>query len=147
MFKNVISSLIAIAVVLTPVAAAAQNRNGNRLEQQNNRVQAYNAYNQRRNRGVSTGAAIGIGLGALVLGGVLADRNNQNRNFDPRFGGGGFGDPRFGGGGFGGGFGGGGLGRGFGGGGFNNGFINCRVVISSGIDANGNYYEQQIARC
>ena len=126
MIKTVISSLIALAVVTMPVAAEAQNRGGNGWEQRQNRSQNWNPGNHRRDRGVSTGAAIGIGLGAFVLGSVLADRNNRNLDinpqFDPRF------DPRF-------------DRR------FDNRRTFCREVFASGIDANGDYYERRTVRC
>jgi Ni/Co efflux regulator RcnB len=134
MVKFVVSSLIALAVVATPVAAEAQNRGGNGWEQRQNRSQNWNPGNHRRDRGVSTGAAIGIGLGAFVLGTVLADRNNSDPRIDPRF------DPRF-----------------------NNRFDRrfdprfdsdferaipaCRRVFSSGIDGDGRYYENHTVRC
>lgn len=122
MIKTVISSLIALAVVTMPVAAEAQNRGGNGWEQRQNRPQNWNSGNHRRDRGVSTGAAIGIGLGAFVLGSVLADRNNRNLDVNPRF------DPRF-----------------------DRQFYNrrtfCREVFVSGIDANGDYYERRTVRC
>lgn len=122
MIKTVISSLIALTVVMMPVAAEAQNRGENGWEQRQNRSQNWNPGNHRRDRGVSTGAAIGIGLGAFVLGSVLTDRNNRNLDVNPQF------DPRF-----------------------NPWFDNrrtfCREIFTSGVDRYGDYYEKRITRC
>lgn len=52
--NKVVSSLIALAVVATPVAAEAKHRDGNRGERHHSRI--------------STGEAIAIGVGAFILG-------------------------------------------------------------------------------
>ena len=70
MIKSVVSSLIALAVVATPVAAEARNRDGYGWEQRRDDRQ------QRRSR-ISTGEAIAIGVGAFILG---AATNSNRRN-------------------------------------------------------------------
>lgn len=52
--NKVVSSLIALAVVATPVAAEAKHRDGNRGARHHSRI--------------STGEAIAIGVGAFILG-------------------------------------------------------------------------------
>lgn len=52
--NKVVSSLIALAVVATPVAAEARHRDGNLGERHHSRI--------------STGEAIAIGVGAFILG-------------------------------------------------------------------------------
>jgi Ni/Co efflux regulator RcnB len=61
MIKNIVSSLIALAVVATPVAAEARNRDGNGWEQ------SRGDRHHKRSR-ISTGEAIAIGVGAFILG-------------------------------------------------------------------------------
>jgi len=76
MIKSVVSSLIALAVVVTPVAAEAQNRGGNGWEQRRDDRQ------HRRSR-ISTGEAIAIGVGAFILG-AAANSNRRNDRANDR---------------------------------------------------------------
>jgi Ni/Co efflux regulator RcnB len=76
MVKFVVSSLIALAVVATPVAAEAQNRGGNGWEQRRDDRQ------HRRSR-ISTGEAIAIGVGAFILG-AAANSNRRNDRANDR---------------------------------------------------------------
>jgi Ni/Co efflux regulator RcnB len=83
MIKSVVSSLIALAVVATPVAAEAQNRGGNGWEQRRDDRQ------HRRSR-ISTGEAIAIGVGAFILGAATNsnrrnDRANDREVFDREY--------------------------------------------------------------
>jgi Ni/Co efflux regulator RcnB len=83
MIKSVVSSLIALAVVATPVAAEAQNRGGNGWEQRRDDRQ------HRRSR-ISTGEAIAIGVGAFILGAATTsnrrnDRANDREVFDREY--------------------------------------------------------------
>jgi Ni/Co efflux regulator RcnB len=73
MIKNIVSSLIALAVVATPVAAEARNRDGNGWEQSRGDRQ------HKRSR-ISTGEAIAIGVGAFILGAATS----SNRRIDER---------------------------------------------------------------
>ena len=75
MIKNIVSSLIAIAVVATPVAAEARNRDGNGWEQRRDDRQ------HRRSR-ISTGEAIAIGVGAFILGAAASRRQPDERAAD-----------------------------------------------------------------
>jgi hypothetical protein len=80
MIKTVISSLIALSVLATPVAAEARKRDDNRWEQREHK----------RSR-ISTGEAIAIGVGAFILGAAAssnrreessADRDVREREYD-----------------------------------------------------------------
>jgi Ni/Co efflux regulator RcnB len=73
MIKNIVSSLIALAVVATPVAAEARHRDGNGWEQRRDDRQ------HKRSR-ISTGEAIAIGVGAFILGAATS----SNRRTDER---------------------------------------------------------------
>ena len=75
MIKNIVSSLIALAVVATPVAAEARNRDGNGWEQRRDDRQ------HRRSR-ISTGEAIAIGVGAFILGAAASRRQPDERAAD-----------------------------------------------------------------
>lgn len=71
MVKNIVSSLIALAVVATPVAAEARHRDGNGWEQRHHK----------RSR-ISTGEAIAIGVGAFILGAATSRRQTEERATD-----------------------------------------------------------------
>ena len=71
MVKNIVSSLIALAVVATPVAAEARNRDGNGWEQR-----------ERKRSRISTGEAIAIGVGAFILGAAASRRQTDERVTD-----------------------------------------------------------------
>ena len=73
MIKNIVSSLIALAVVATPVTAEARKRDGNGWEQSRGDRQ------HKRSR-ISTGEAIAIGVGAFILGAATS----SNRRTDER---------------------------------------------------------------
>lgn len=75
MVKNIVSSLIALAVVATPVAAEARHRDGNGWEQRRDDRQ------HRRSR-ISTGEAIAIGVGAFILGAAASRRQTDERATD-----------------------------------------------------------------
>ena len=68
MFKSVISGLIAVSVLATPVVAEARGREEYR----------------ERHHGVNTGEAIAIGLGALILGAAIGGRDNRNDRYEDR---------------------------------------------------------------
>lgn len=72
MFKSVISGLIAVSVLATPVAAEARGRDDRWVEQ-----------GHRGHRGVNTGEAIAIGLGAFILGSAIA--GGRNERYDERY--------------------------------------------------------------
>ena len=71
MVKNIVSSLIALAVVATPVAAEARHRDGNGWEQR-----------ERKRSRISTGEAIAIGVGAFILGAAASRRQPDERAAD-----------------------------------------------------------------
>lgn len=75
MVKNIVSSLIALAVIATPVAAEARNRDGNGWEQRRDDRQ------HKRSR-ISTGEAIAIGVGAFILGAAASRRQPDERAAD-----------------------------------------------------------------
>ena len=61
MIKSIVSSIVAISVLATPVVAEAKSRGDHRAER------------SERHRGgrVNTGEAIAIGVGALILGAAI----------------------------------------------------------------------------
>lgn len=75
MIKNIVSSLIALAVVATPVAAEARNRDGNGWEHRQERRE------HKRSR-ISTGEAIAIGVGAFILGAAASRKPIEERVVD-----------------------------------------------------------------
>jgi Ni/Co efflux regulator RcnB len=75
MIKNIVSSLIALAVVATPVAAEARHRDGNGWEQRRDDRQ------HKRSR-ISTGEAIAIGVGAFILGAAASRKQTDERVAD-----------------------------------------------------------------
>ena len=82
-----IVSLITMAAMLA-VSTPAYANNGQRDFRWGNDRNVHSPYRgqhqwqqrQHRRGGVSTGGAIAIGLGALILGTAIADRNNRRRN-------------------------------------------------------------------
>jgi len=73
MIKTVISSLVALSVLATPIAAEARhrdNRDGNRWE-----------HREKRSR-ISTGEAIAIGVGAFILGAATNSNRRSDRSVD-----------------------------------------------------------------
>jgi hypothetical protein len=67
MIKSIVSSIVAISVLATPVVAEAKSRGDHRAER------------SERHRGgrVNTGEAIAIGVGALILGAAIGSRRDQ----------------------------------------------------------------------
>ena len=67
MIKSIVSSIVAISVLATPVVAEARGRGDHRAER------------SERHRGgrVNTGEAIAIGVGALILGAAIGSRRDQ----------------------------------------------------------------------
>lgn len=117
MIKNIVSSLIALAVVATPVAAEARNRDGNGWEQRRNDRQ----YNHHKRSRISTGEAIAIGVGAFILGAAASRRQTDERLIDREVY-----DREY---------------------NYHYRRPVCRDVISSGYDRYGDYYEKRITRC
>lgn len=73
MFKSVISGLIAVSVLATPVAAEARGRGDYRVEQ-----------GHRRHGGhLSTGEAIAIGVGAVILGAAI--NSGRSPRYEERY--------------------------------------------------------------
>lgn len=62
--KKIVSLITMAAMLAVSTPAMAKHRN----------------HDHRRDRGVSTEGAIAIGIGALIVGSVIADRNNRRRN-------------------------------------------------------------------
>lgn len=75
MVKNIVSSLIALAMVSTPVAAEARKRDGNGWEHRQERRE------HKRSR-ISTGEAIAIGVGAFILGAAASRKPTEERAAD-----------------------------------------------------------------
>ena len=71
--KKFIASLIAVSMIATPALAQRSDRHYN----------GYNNYershHKRHHRGVSTGEAVAIGLGALIIGSAIAKNNRRER--------------------------------------------------------------------
>jgi hypothetical protein len=65
--KKFIASLIAVSMIATP--ALARERSGHN--------RGYERHE--RHRGVSTGEAVAIGLGALILGAAISKNNRRER--------------------------------------------------------------------
>lgn len=61
MVKALLSSLLAVAVVATPVVAEARGRDH------------YPHRERHHGRGLNTGEAIAVGLGAFIIGSAIAD--------------------------------------------------------------------------
>ena len=81
-----IVSLITMAAMLAVSTPALANRDRFDPRWGNDR-NVFSPYHGRhgivirdRNRGVSTGGAIAIGIGALILGSAIANNNNRRRN-------------------------------------------------------------------
>ena len=69
--KKFIATIAAVSLLAVPAVAEAHGRNDG----------------HRHRHGVSTGGAVAIGLGALILGGALANSNRQRyeQRYDPRY--------------------------------------------------------------
>ena len=68
MIKSIVSGLVAVSVLATPVVAEARGREDHRTEH--------------RHRGVNTGEAIAIGLGALILGAAIGSNRDERQADD-----------------------------------------------------------------
>lgn len=66
MFKSIVSGLIAVGVLVTPVVAEAGHRDDRRIEH--------------RHRGLNTGEAIALGLGAVIVGSIIDSRRDRRFN-------------------------------------------------------------------
>lgn len=71
--KKFIASLIAVSMLATPALAQRSDRHYGyeRYER--------NYHHKRHHRGVSTGEAVAIGLGALILGAAISKNNRRER--------------------------------------------------------------------
>lgn len=70
--KKFIASLIAVSMMATP--AFAQHR-----DRQYGSYERYERYERHHRRGVSTGEAVAIGLGALIIGSAIAKNSRRER--------------------------------------------------------------------
>ena len=68
MFKSIISSIIAVSVLATPVVAEAKGRGEHRTER----------HERKRGNHINTGEAIAIGLGAFILGAAIKNNNSRD---------------------------------------------------------------------
>jgi hypothetical protein len=99
MIKSIIASLLAIGMVAAPIAAEARDRN------------------HHHRKGVSTGEAVAIGIGALIVGAALSKRDRKierevyDREYEYHY------------------------------------RRTCREIISTGYDRYGDYYEKRTIRC
>jgi hypothetical protein len=112
MIKTIVSGLVAVSVLATPVAAEARHRDG--------------GYDRGRHHSrISTGEAIAIGIGGLILGSAIASSRNTapqqdvydrpyDRDYEYEYR---YRRPV------------------------------CREVITSGYDRYGDYYEKRTVRC
>lgn len=76
MYKKVIASVVALALLIPNVAVAHdRQQRGDRYYEQSHR------HHHRRDRN-DTGEKVAIGIGALVLGAIIA---NGGRNSEPRY--------------------------------------------------------------
>jgi len=70
MFKSIVSSIVAIGVLATPVVAEAKGRGEHRSER------------HERKRGLNTGEAIALGVGAFILGSAIKSDRNREREVE-----------------------------------------------------------------
>jgi hypothetical protein len=68
MFNSIVSSIIAVSVLTMPVAAEARGRGEHRAE--------------RSHRGLNTGEAIALGVGAFILGAAIKSDKNREREVE-----------------------------------------------------------------
>ena len=78
--KKFILALAALSMTATPAIAGGRGYD-NRWGVDSNRNSPYHEQNRghHRNRGVSTGEAVAIGIGALILGAAISNNNRNNR--------------------------------------------------------------------
>ena len=78
--KKIVSliTMAAMLAVSTP-AFAERGQRDYRWGNDRNEHSPYRGHKHSRKRGVSTGEAVAIGIGALIVGSVIADRNNRRR--------------------------------------------------------------------
>ncbi len=72
--KKFIASLIAVSMLATPALAQRSDRHYNGY---NNYERSH--HHKRHRGGVSTGEAVAIGLGALIIGSAIAKNNRRER--------------------------------------------------------------------
>ena len=70
MFKSIVSSVVAISVLATPVVAEARGRGEHRSER------------HERKRGLNTGEAIALGVGAFILGAAIKNNNSRDEEVE-----------------------------------------------------------------
>lgn len=70
--KKFIASLIAVSMIATPALAQRSDRQYKSYER-------YERYERHHRKGVSTGEAVAIGLGALILGAAISKNNRRER--------------------------------------------------------------------
>jgi hypothetical protein len=69
--KKFVATIAAISMLAMPAVAEAHGRNDG---------------HRHRHGGVSTGGAVAIGLGALILGSAIANSNRRNQQvYEPRY--------------------------------------------------------------
>ena len=77
--KKLLASIIAVSMIATPALAQRSDRHYNGY---NNYERSY--HHKRHRKGVSTGEAVAIGLGALIIGSAIA-KNNRNTTVVERY--------------------------------------------------------------
>lgn len=81
--KKIVSLITMAAMLAVSTPAFADHRQRDyRWGNDRNINSPYRGLHHRRDRGVSTEGAIAIGIGALILGSVIANNNNRRRNPD-----------------------------------------------------------------
>jgi len=74
--KKLITFLAAVSMLATPAFAQRNDRHNGGYE----RYERYDRnYHKRHKKGVSTGEAVAIGLGALILGAAISKNNRKER--------------------------------------------------------------------
>lgn len=108
MIKSIVSGVVALSVLAMPIAAEARGRDRGHHD------------GRRHHSRISTGEAIAIGIGGLIIGSAIAnskgDRVSDREVYDREYE-------------------------------YHYRRPVCRDVFSSGYDANGNYYEKRTVRC
>lgn len=70
MFKTVISSIVVASLALTPTIANANHRDRENWDR-----------GHRHERGLSTGEAIALSLGAVIVGSIISDSRRNDRRY------------------------------------------------------------------
>lgn len=80
MIKKILFALATASMVMAPVAAQADDRYDRRHRVENSRDYERHRRHRDRRGGINTGEAVAIGLGAIILGSMISDSKNRDRD-------------------------------------------------------------------